>query len=348
MPLKLASIEADDMHAAEIGELRAALIRTQRALGKAKAKEEAVVEAVYSGAHDARIALGRPAVAVKAPAKDRRMKAEHVAHWCLGDWQGTKVTTSYNTAIMRQRLKLYVEKANGFTEEHRKARPIRRCLVTFGGDQLEGLWNYATQPWEVEYEPIEQVVIVADLMVEVVRAALTTHEHVDVVAEWGNHGRIGSKRDATPKSTNLDRMAYILASRELSADLAAGRLTFSITDEDIQRIEIGNYRALLIHGDEIGRTGYASTNTILAHVNKWKAGSYAWAFRDVYGHHYHTHGEWPLPDGAGTYFQTGSTESDNRYALVGMASSSQPSQRLGFIDPEKGVVVVPMKIWLDA
>jgi hypothetical protein len=28
--------------------------------------------------------------------------------------------------------------------------------------------------------------------------------------------------------------------------------------EDIQRVEVGNYRALVIHGDEIGRGGFAS------------------------------------------------------------------------------------------
>jgi hypothetical protein len=47
-------------------------------------------------------------------------------------------------------------------------------------------------------------------------------------------------------------------------------------------------------------------------------------------------------------YQTGSPESDNRYAGIHMAASSIPSQRLHFIDPDKGRVSAVHKVWLDA
>jgi len=62
--------------------------------------------------------------------------------------------------------------------------------------------------------------------------------------------------------------------------------------------------------------------------------------------HYHTHAEWPMPDGLGSVYQTGSTESDNRYAGVMLAASSTPSQRLHFIDPQAGRVIAMHKVWL--
>lgn len=117
--------------------------------------------------------------------------------------------------------------------------------------------------------------------------------------------------------------------------------------EDIQRVEIGNYRALLIHGDEIGRNGYASPMTIVNHVAKWQSGAYAWEFRDCYLGHYHNHCEWALPNGRGAVYQTGAPESDNRYAGVHMAASATPSQRLHFIDPVKGRVTGQFKVFLD-
>jgi hypothetical protein len=88
--------------------------------------------------------------------------------------------------------------------------------------------------------------------------------------------------------------------------------------------------------------------TIVQHAAKWKSGAYPWAFRDLYVGHYHTHNEWALPDGLGSVYQTGSTESDNRYARDTMASSAVPSQRLHFIDPEAGRVVSVHKVWVDA
>lgn len=330
----------------EIAELRKALVRTQTALKKAKVKEEAVVQAVYEAAHDATVALGGPKAPVRAPKVDKRLRSPHVALWHMTDWQGSKVTPSYNTQVMRDRVRMFTDKALYFTQEQRKSRPVRHCEIAFGGDMIEGLWNYPTQAWEVELEPIEQVVQVAALIAEVVRTALANHETVKVTAEWGNHGRIGSKRDGVPKETNLDRMAYILARKELESEILAGRLEFDISTDDIQRLEIGNYRALVIHGDEIGRMGYASPTTIVNHANRWRS-SYPWDFLDIYVGHYHTPQELTLADGRGKVFFTGATESDNRYALVGMAATGVPSQRLHFVDPERGLVVQRVEVWLD-
>jgi hypothetical protein len=54
-----------------------------------------------------------------------------------------------------------------------------------------------------------------------------------------------------------------------------------------------------------------------------------------------------MANGQGAVYQTGSTESDNRYAGIMLAASATPSQRLHFIDPEKGRVTAGYKVWLD-
>ena len=341
----LAQVQAEEDLKEQLKAVQGALVRAQRENARIRNKSEAVVEAVYQGAKDAALAVYRPNK-IDPPKKDTRKRGEHVALWHLGDWQGTKVTPSYNTKVMIERVRLYVEKAAYFTKEQRHSRPVRHCAVVFGGDMIEGLWNYPTQAWEVEEEPITQVVIVANLMAEVVLAALREHETVQVTAEWGNHGRIGSKRDAVPSATNLDRMAYILARQQVLNHDVADRLVWEDSIEDIQRLEIGNYRALVIHGDEIGRTGYASPSTIVQHANRWRS-SYPWDWQDLYVSHYHTPMELTLADGRGRVYFNGATESDNRYALVGMAASGVPTQRLHFIDPEKGMVVQRVDVILE-
>jgi hypothetical protein len=327
---------------ADVKILRQALTRAQRDLLKAKDRTEHLVEVTQNAALDAMLALGGIAP-VREPAKDKR-KGSEAALWHMTDWQGAKRTTTYNSEIMRERVLRFTEKAIGITNIQRADHPVKECVIAFGGDMVEGLFNFPTQAFEIDSTIFEQYVNVSRLLVDVVRVALANYEKVTVVAEWGNHGRIGSKRDAVPRSDNFDRMCY-----ELARQLLAGekRLTWNESPEDVQRLEIGNYRALVLHGDEVGRNGFASPAAIVQHMARWKSGSYPWPFRDVYIGHYHTHAEWALPDGLGSVYQTGSTESDNRYAGVMLAASATPSQRLHFIDTNKGRVTASYKVWLD-
>jgi len=340
---------ADDLAAAQDQQdadaLRQALERTQRQLAIAKDRSERLVSCVMQASVDA--VLAHPLRQVVKPAKDSRRKAAEVALWHLTDWQGAKVTPSYDSQVMAERVHRFVDKAERITAIARADHPVKNCVIALGGDMIEGLFNFPTQPYEIDATLFGQFVTVSNLIVEVVRRALGIYEQVTVIGEWGNHGRIGSKRDAVVKSDNADRMTYELARQIL---LASGetRLTWEDSAEDIQRLEIGNYRALVMHGDEVGRAGFASPSAWQAAGNRWKAGAYHWQFQDIYLGHYHRHAQEPLSDGLGAIYWTGSTESDNRYARDSMAASGVPSQRLHFIDPEAGRVTAQYQIWLDA
>lgn len=328
----------------ELEQLRRINADLQNRLRKAKAKTEDLVAATWAGARDALLSMG-PVEPVKPPTAEKRRKHPQVALWHLTDWQGHKVTTSYNSDVMRERVTRYCVKAEKLTAVQRADHPIRECVVLFGGDMAEGLFNYPTQPFEVDATLFGQLTVTSRLCVDVVRHALSIYEKVTVISEWGNHGRLGSKRAVLPKSDNFDRMIYELARTILEGEK---RLAWSDSAEDVQRIEIGNYRALLMHGDEFGRNGWVAPSTFVSNVAKWQSGAYPWAFTDTYAGHMHVHEEYALPNGRGSVYKTGSTESDNRYAAVGLASASSPSQRLHFIDPEAGIVTAVHKVWLDA
>jgi len=342
------AFDVDPAELERIDDLRAALGRTQKQLAKQKERTDLLVEATLTAAHDATLGLGA-VPAVPAPKKDRRKRRGEVALWDTGDWQMSKITTTYNSQVCRDRVMSFVDKAVMLTEIQRADHPVKEGVIVFGGDMVEGLFNFPTQPFEIDATLFEQFVATSRLMVDVVRRALATYETVKVVAEFGNHGRIGSKRDAVPRADNIDRMCF-----ELARQLLAGekRLTWEDNSEDVKRLEIGNYRALVIHGDEFGRGGFASPPTIVRHADRWASGAFRidgqpWDFRDVYVHHYHTHQEHPMANGLGAVYFTGSTESDNRYARDGMSASATPSQRVNFIDPEKGRVTAVYKVWLD-
>jgi hypothetical protein len=334
-------LEREVQRAGELQDTKNALTQALRDLARAKAKTDDLVDAVYRSVHDAFVADSPPTI---KPRVDSRRKAGEVALWHLTDWQGSKVTTSYNREVMWRRVHSFVDRAERITEIQRAAHPVRAVTILFGGDMVEGLFNFPTQPFEVDATLFGQWVSVSRLLEEVVTRALGIYEEVQVVAEWGNHGRIGSKRATVPRSDNVDRMCYETARQLLSHE---DRLTWHDCPEDIQKVEVGNYRALLLHGDETGRNGFVSPATFLNYVNGLKSGAFGWPFLDVYSGHRHTHDEHAMKDGIGAWYQTGSTESDNRYARDSLGSTATPSQRLHFIDPEAGRVTAQYKVWLD-
>ena len=332
-------IESED-----VGELRRALMRVQKQLLQAKQRTDELVEITHQAAYDAMLAMGPITPVVARELFKATKKKPEVALWHLTDWQGAKKTPSYNSQVMHQRVMSFADKAVKITDIMRADHPVNDCVIMFGGDMVEGLFNFPGQAFEIDSTLFEQYVTVSKLLVDVVRYALTNYNKVTVVPEWGNHGRIGSKRDNVPRSDNFDRMCYELARQLLQGEK---RLTWQECPEDIQRVEIGNYRALLIHGDEIGRNGFASPGAIVQHIARWQSGSYSWQFRDTYIGHFHTHNVWAVPNGLGSVYQTGSTESENRSAGVMLAASATPSQRLHFVDPVKGRVTAAYKVWLD-
>jgi len=331
----------NEEHSSE--QLRQVLARTQRQLAEAKQRNSDLAEATYRGAYDAVMAM-KPIQPVIAPKKDIRKGKAEVALIHATDWQGSKVTTSYNSEVMRKRVMEFAQKSVRITEIQRSDHPVKDCTIMFGGDMVEGLFNYAAQLWEIDASLFTQFTTVSFLIVDFVRVYLANFENVTVVAEWGNHGRIGSKRDHVPKGDNIDRMCYEFARQILASEK---RLKWEDCPEDIQKVEVGAYRALLMHGDEVGRSGFASPSAWQSAGNRWKAGAFKWDFQDIYLGHYHRFAQEPLSDGLGTIYWTGSTESDNRYARDSMAASGVPSQRLHFIDPLKGRVTAQYQVWLD-
>ena len=218
---------------ADVKLLRAALRRVQSQLLQAKDRTEHLTEITKQAAFDAMVALGgvKP---VTAPAKDKRKGNSEVALWVMGDWQGGKRTPSYDSEVMRSRVLQFVNKAISITNIQRTHHPVKECTIAFTGDMVEGLFNFPSQPHELDSTIFEQYVNVSRLCVDVVREALATYETVTVVAEWGNHGRIGSKRDGVPRHDNIDRMVFELARQMLKDEK---RLTWNDSPEDIQRID---------------------------------------------------------------------------------------------------------------
>ncbi len=324
----------------EIEELRQALQRQQRATSKAKAQSDELVAAVYQAARDAALAAGPPP-AVPPPAKDRRKTKPEVALIHTTDWQLGKRTSDYSVDTCERRILQMVDKVTELTEIQRTHHPVRDCVVMFGGDMVEGITIFPGQAWEVESHLFEQLFTASRLMQTVVRRLSAVFDKVQVVCEYGNHGRLGRKGE-NPAGDNIDLIAYRIGADATSND----RVTWQLSSDWHQAVTVGNYRALLVHGDEIKSFG---GNTpafgILRKCNQWATGVVA-PFADVYMGHWHTPMTLTLANG-GQVYVTGSPESENVYAAEFVAATGKPSQRLHYVDPDRGRVTGSYLVWLD-
>ncbi len=334
---------ADEAGAAsELTELRAALARSQRQAMRRQIARDELVGAVYAAAKDAVLAHG-PAPKISAPPRDRRKARSEVALLHLTDWQTGKVSISYDMATARRRIMQAATSAVELTELQRADHPVTECHVMLGGDMIENIAIFPGQAFEVEAGAFEQVIHTARTIEAVITYLLEHFETVHVWEEIGNHGRIGRKGES-PHGDNLDRMAYTLARSSMAP---TERLTWHpFTGGLGTHVHIGEYTALLVHGDEFKSFG---GNTpafgILRKCNAWATGVVD-PFHDVYIGHFHHAMDLTMANG-GRIFVTGSPESDNEYAKEFVAASSQPSQRLHFVDPVKGRVTAQYIVWLD-
>jgi len=325
----------------EIVELRKALQRQQRKTREARLRTSALVDAVHRAAHDAAVAVGR-APAVKKPTADRRRKDTEVALIHATDWQLGKRTADYDIETCEQRIMTFANKVITLTDIQRSDHPVREAHVMFGGDMVEGISIFPGQAFEVESHLFEQLFACASLLERFVRELLGSFDTVKVTCEYGNHGRLGRKGEF-PAGDNIDRMAYKIAGERFADE---DRVSWHTDGNWYQIATIGNYSALLVHGDEIKSFG---GNTpafgILRKCNQWSTGVIPEPFSDVYMGHFHTPMTLTMANG-GQIFVTGSPESENVYAKEFMAATGQPSQRLHFVDPDAGAVTASYLVWL--
>jgi hypothetical protein len=324
----------------EIFELQKALKTSQLAEAKAKRKGQEIVDSVYRAAKDASIAAGRGSATTFK--KDTRKGKGEVVVVHATDWQLGKKTVSYGMTTCAARIQQLTEKVITLSEIQRTHHPVKECVILFGGDMVEGIGIFPGQVYEVEAHLFSQLFEATKIMEQMVRTLAQNFEKVHVACEFGNHGRLGRRGDM-PSGDNIDRMAYMITSQRTS-DLK--NVTWQQSSDWYQIVNIGNYKALLVHGDEVNSFG---GNTpafgILRKVNAWASGVIE-PFHDCYMGHWHTPMSLTMAN-AGRIFVTGSPESHNEYARVFVAAVGKPSQRVHFIDPEKGRVTGEYVVWLD-
>ncbi|MGH2866201.1 MAG: hypothetical protein ACRDNK_01350 [Solirubrobacteraceae bacterium] len=287
------------------------------------------------------MAIGHPPLPEK-PKADRRSKRAEVALLAASDWHVGKQTVSFSSDVAEQRIQALAEKVARITEIERADHPVRECHLLLCGDFTDGVMVFPGQPFEIDSTLFTQMFRAANILEGLLRSLLETFPNVTVWAQTGNHGRIGHKGDM-PRGDNTDRLLYRIVRERLGGEV---RIAWHEPESWYTIVTIGDYRALLVHGDQVKSFGGTPVFAILKKANSWASGVLP-AFRDVWMGHFHTDLRLSLSNGRGRVFVSPSIESDSAYAAEVVAAAGVPAQRLCFVDPERARVTSERLIWLD-
>lgn len=307
-------------------------------------KDEAIL-AVYEAAYDAFSEFEFTPIKQKnIPSGKNGLGETAVA--VLADWQLGKVTPTYNSEILAQRIESYADKLIEITNIQRSHHAVDNLHVWLLGDIVEGEEIFPGQSHLIDSGLYRQVGINGpEILGNFLRTALQNFKHVHVTGVIGNHGAVGGRaRKQHDPETNMDRLLYKIVELIFKDE---PRITFNIPDGKGERNfyavdNIGNYSTLLIHGDQMPAP--SASYGYYKKVMGWKDGAIPEHFEDVFMGHYHQQVKMTI--GSGLLRISGSPESHNTYAQEYFSSMSRPCQHLMFVHPENGVTS-EYSIWLD-
>lgn len=323
----------------QIEKLRRTNATLQRQLHEVKHKQADYLETLWHAVTDAvNSQTIRP---VRAPSRAKAGGGRpEVAVALLSDLQTGKITPTYNSGVCATRVAAYADKVIKLAQIQERDHPVRECVITLLGDTVEGVDIFPGQQWLIDSTLYTQLLDTTPvIIVDFIRKLLTYFDSVRAVCVDGNHGRIGRKGQFGPMD-NADRMVYRIVKMMLRDE---PRFTLEMTDPEGERnwfhiMEIGSYRALLFHGDQIKPTLGFPYYGLGKKVQGWGSGGLGRdvEFLDAFLGHWHQLARIPLNHR--TVWVNGSTESSNTFAAEYLAAQATPQQWLLFVDPDKGRV----------
>lgn len=161
----------------------------------------------------------------------------------------------FNVEVFTRRLERYVDAVTGLLEDYSSSHLIENLIIPLGGDMVEGEGIFRGQEWQLELDPVEQVLGLKGLLgsalheiIGVAREEMGVHG-VGIFCVPGNHGKIGGKKSgATPSTMSWDYLLFEMLKDhlqrypiEIFAIEPAGSIVF----------ESQGWVFRVIHGDEV-------------------------------------------------------------------------------------------------
>lgn len=193
---------------------------------------------------------------------------EEEAVLIIGDWHTGRLTVSFNSQILSQRVQRLAEAIQEITRLHRRAYPINKLHVFCLGDMVQGE-GLRFQPLEnFEFGYPSQVATFTRLCSDLLEAMLGLFAEVHLWTIPGNHGRASVPHGTT---SNWDNVAYDLIAGTMRNNL---RFVYHpmppIAEQDYQVAHVGNWGFLLNHGSGVPILQSTPWYGITTRALRWK------------------------------------------------------------------------------
>lgn len=184
----------------------------------------------------------------------------------------------YNTDICQQHINDYFEKALKYINSNDKK--VENAHLLLGGDIVTNEAIYSSQPHDIEATIDEQIEIATATYMNVIKKLSEEFEHVQIVAQGGNHGEFRVK--GSSKHANADDLLY----NELHNIVkwsGMENVSFHMSDRsDHVNFDVRGHKGHLRHGDNVNNhIGTSSPEST------WRAFLNRYEFDIAYRGHYH-------------------------------------------------------------
>lgn len=245
-------------------------------------------------------------------------------------------TNEFNAQVFERRFAHWLRVVGQLLEDQSISHTIESLIIPLGGDMVEGDGTiFRGQPWQLELDPVEQVLGLKNILVEGFHQliGLAKEElgikNIGFYCVPGNHGKVGGK-GATPATMNWDHLFFKMLEDALSnypidifESKPAGEAYF-----DSQ-----GWIFRMIHGQQI--KGYAS----LPYYGLTKHDAKAIRLHDQIFHYLllgHHHVPASISIGNGEHLMSGNWVGANNLSSD-ITAGGRPTQWAYFVSPRYGV-----------
>jgi hypothetical protein len=139
-------------------------------------------------------------------------------------------------------------------DTQRSSVPVKRLNIFGLGDYGDGHEIFKGHPWELDMHVAQQVTEGPWVIAQTIVRLLDLFSEIHFFTVYGNHGRVGQKREATPVLASWDyifvRFLELMTGPQPDAE-GKPRITFHYAQSWWSLVERMGLRFLMIHGDDV-------------------------------------------------------------------------------------------------
>lgn len=269
--------------------------------------------------------------------KPERELVLQVSDWQMGELvrpEDVGGVNEYSWPTMQRRLGRWVDAVVGSVRNQQQAYTVRRIVVAFLGDMVEGHDVYNGQAWHLDKDAAMQALDGATAWAAALAAVIEQLPGVEwhVYCVPGNHGKPGGRSGgASPATFSFDYLFY----RLLEKDLANHQLAeFAIEPAGRLLFWSAGHVFLCIHGNEVRAWGgFPAYGLDKADARLAKELEHAFAYL-LLGHF---HQAAMMPSGRGARIINGSAVGANQLTQAAVLGATLPTQNMIWVSHEYGL-----------